>query len=68
MTINERAYFHGNVVEMRDMYQESALMFGFVAFVGFIVLAVSGCSVLCLCLMITSPELCGRAPRDTLAY
>lgn len=63
LTMNEQAYFNNNVLEMRDSYQDSALMFGFVAFVGFIVLAASVLSATCLCIIITSPQMCGRA-RD----
>ena len=64
LSYNDRQYFNNNVVEMADSYQESALMFGFVAFVGFIIIAVSSCTLLCLCVLLTSPELCGRSRRD----
>ena len=52
----------------KDMFAPAVLfVFGVVAFVGFVLLALSGCLALVQCLWLTRPEFCGRPPRNTLA-
>jgi len=67
LSLNDKAYFSNNVLELEDAYQDSAIVFGVVAFVGFVLLALSGCLALVQCLWLTRPEFCGRPPRNTLA-